>query len=254
MDPLYRPVIGVARTAFFALGLDFTIVGEHHVPRRGGAVMAINHLSYLDFTFAGLAARKQKRLVRFMAKKSTFEHRVTGPLMRGMRHIPVDRRAGTHALTTAVEALRRGEIVGVFPEGTMSQSFELKDFKSGAVRMAQEARVPLLPTTLWGAQRVWTKHVPRNLRRSRIPIHITVGTPMTVAPGDDTSAATARLWQVMHDQLEEQRREYPAMTGADLRFQPARLGGTAPTPRHAFAREEQDRTRTRDRFNRGSAR
>ena len=55
--------------------------------------MAINHIGYLDFTFAGLAARKSGRLVRFMAKQEVFGHRIAGPLMRGMRHIPVDRAA-----------------------------------------------------------------------------------------------------------------------------------------------------------------
>ena len=64
---------------------------SEHVPRTGGAVMAINHVGYLDFTFAGLAAQPAGRLVRFMAKKEVFDHRVSGPLMRGMKHIPVDR-------------------------------------------------------------------------------------------------------------------------------------------------------------------
>ena len=182
MDPVYIPIVGVARTAFFAMGIRFRIKGEEYVPRTGGAVLAINHQGYLDFTFAGLALRKHRRLARFMAKKSVFEHGVTGPLMRGMKHIPVDRRAGLGSLQAAVEALRRGEIVGVFPEATMSLSFELKEFKTGAARMAQEAGVPILPATVWGSQRVWTKHVPKNLRHSRIPIYVTIGAPMHVGP------------------------------------------------------------------------
>src|SRR4051812_9297968 len=125
--------------------------------------MVINHIGYLDFTYAGLAARPARRLVRFMAKQEVFTHKVSGPLMRGMHHIPVDREAGAGSYRTAVDALRAGEIVGVFPEATISRSFELKDFKAGAARMASEAGVPLLPTIIWGSQRGWTKGRPKRL-------------------------------------------------------------------------------------------
>lgn len=249
MDPVYRPIIGVARTVFFAQGLRFQILGEANVPRTGGAVMAINHTGYFDFTYAGLAARPHKRLVRFMAKKSVFDHPVAGPLMRGMKHISVDRHSGTGSFEAAVDALRRGEIVGVFPEATMSRSFELKAFKLGAARMAQEAGVPLLPTTLWGSQRVWTKEAPKHLGRSNIPILITVGAPMPVGPDEDVVAVTERLRDVMQAQLLAQQDAYPKLTGADLRYVPARLGGTAPTPEQAAAADLHDMTRTTDKFN-----
>ena len=93
-DRVYPPVIAAARAAFVGLGLQFSITGAENVPREGGAVMAINHTGWLDFTFAGLAAHPAGRLVRFMAKESIFEAPVAGPLMRGMKHIPVDREAG----------------------------------------------------------------------------------------------------------------------------------------------------------------
>ena len=249
MEPVYRPVVGVARVAFAGMGLKFRMLGREHVPRTGGAVLAVNHTGYLDFAFAGLALRKHRRLARFMAKKSVFEHGVTGPLMRGMKHIPVDRRAGLGSLQAAVEALRAGEIVGVFPEATMSLSFELKEFKSGAARMAQEAGVPILPCTLWGSQRVWTKHVPKRLGHSRIPLFVTIGEPIQVGPDDDVTEVTKRLHAVMQAQLEEQQAAYPRLTGADLRFLPARLGGTAPTMGEAKSKEEHDRMRAVDKFN-----
>ena len=168
----YPPVIALTRTVFRGLGLRFTISGEEHVPRTGGAVMAINHVGYLDFTFAGLAARPAGRLVRFMAKKEVFDHKVSGPLMRGMKHIPVDRQgAAGDSYRSAVTALQAGEIVGVFPEATISQSFELKEFKTGAVRMAQEAGVPLLPCIVWGSQRVMTKGRPKDLTRGTADPH-----------------------------------------------------------------------------------
>lgn len=250
MEFPYTPVIGLARTVFFLQGLKFTMRGEENVPTVGGAVMAINHTGYFDFTYAGLAARRSGRLVRFMAKKSVFGHRVSGPLMRGMKHIPVDRHAGQESFELALAALRGGEIVGVFPEATMSRSFELKAFKTGAARMARDAGVPLLPTTLWGSQRVWTKEAPKHRLRSNTAIHVTVGAPLHVAPDEDVTVATERLRSVMAAQLAAQQAVYPPWTGDDLRYLPARLGGTAPTPEEAAERDHRDMTRTEDKFTR----
>ena len=215
--------------------------------------MAINHTGYFDFTYAGLAARPRGRLVRFMAKKSVFGHRVTGPLMRGMKHIPVDRHAGQGAIEAGLAAVRAGEIVGIFPEATMSRSFELKPFKGGAARIARDGGVPLLPTTLWGSQRVWTKDAPKHRLRSNTPIHITVGQPMHLAADADLNEATEQLRLAMAGQLAAQQAAYPRMTGDDLRYLPARLGGTAPTPEQAHERDHHDMTRRVDKFNRGSS-
>jgi len=250
MEPVYSSVIGVARALFAFQGLKMRLRGLDHVPRTGGAVMMINHTGYFDFTYAGLAAQPSKRLVRFMAKKSIFSHRVAGPLMRGMKHIPVDRRDGKASFMRAVQSLKDGEIVGVFPEATMSRSFELKEFKPGAVRMAQEAGVPILPTTLWGSQRVWSKNTPKHLGRSNIPISVVIGEPFHVAPDENRAEATRRLQAVMEAQLRAQQAAYPPLTGDDLVFQPARLGGRAPTPEAAAAQDLADMTRTVDKFNR----
>ncbi|HVM26314.1 MAG TPA: lysophospholipid acyltransferase family protein [Mycobacteriales bacterium] len=242
MEPVYTPVVGLARAVFRALGLRFHVSGEEHVPRTGGAVMAINHVGYLDFTFAGLAARPAGRLVRFMAKKEVFDHKVAGPLMRGMKHIPVDRvSAPADSYRLAVEALRRGEIVGVFPEATISQSFELKEFKTGAVRMAMEAGVPLLPCVVWGSQRVFTKNRPKDLTRGT-PIRIVVGEPFSPASGSDPLEVTADLKRRMQALLEEARASYPGgpRTPADTWWVPAAQGGTAPTLEQAAAADAEE--------------
>ncbi len=181
-EVVYPAVIGLARVVFRVQGLRFTLQGTEHVPRQGGAVMVINHVGYMDFTYAGLAARPAKRLVRFMAKNDVFDHRISGPLMRGMHHISVDREAGSASFREALTALKNGEIVGVFPEATISRSFQLKEFKAGAVRMAAAARVPLLPAVIWGSQRVWTKDHPKQLGRTKTPITVRVGEPITVPP------------------------------------------------------------------------
>ena len=141
VEPVYAPVVADrARRSFKGLGLKIDVSGSENVPRTGGAVLASNHIGYLDFIFAGLGAHPAGRYVRFMAKDSIWKNPVAGPLMRGMKHIPVDRDAGAESFRVALDALKDGEIVGIFPEATISRSFELKDFKSGAARLAHGRR------------------------------------------------------------------------------------------------------------------
>lgn len=144
-DRTYRIVIAVLRALFGALGLRIDVRGAEHLPGHGPAVVVGNHTGYLDFAFVGYAATSRGRLVRFMAKESTFTNPVTGPLMRAMSHIPVSREQGAGAYRRASRLLSRGEVVGLFPEGTISRSWELKDFKPGAAALALEHRVPINP-------------------------------------------------------------------------------------------------------------
>jgi len=230
-DLVYPPVVAAAKLAFRGLGIRFDITGGENIPRSGGAVMAINHVSYLDFTFAGLAADPAGRFVRFMAKKEVFDHRVSGPLMRGMRHIPVDRTgAAADSYRAAVEALQAGEIVGVFPEATISEAWELKEFKTGAVRMALEAGVPLLPVVLWGGQRIYTKSRRPDLTRGT-HVRIVVGAPFTLGSEVDPLTGTAELKARMQALLDEARTTYAGRPRGpqDTWWVPAALGGTAPT-------------------------
>ncbi len=225
---------------FRALDLRIDVVGQEHVPATGGAVVVLNHTGFLDFALAGLPFwRERGRFVRFMAKQEVFTHRATGPLMRAMGHIPVDRSAGLAAFRLAVEALRAGELVGIFPEATISRSFCLKEFKSGAVRMARSAGVPLIPMTLWGSQRVWTKGRKPTLGAARhIPINMTIGAPLQPGRG---RAADATLIEVMNKLLDETRVRYPEAPGDDPWWMPAHLGGTAPTPERAAELDAQEK-------------
>ncbi|MEU1303445.1 lysophospholipid acyltransferase family protein [Streptomyces shenzhenensis] len=236
---VYRPVIGFARTLFKVWDLKIDCKGSENIPRSGGAVLVSNHISYLDFVFNGLAALPQKRLVRFMAKESVFRHKVSGPLMRGMKHIPVDRGQGNAAYAHALDSLRSGEIVGVFPEATISQSFTLKSFKSGAARLAQEAGVPLVPMAVWGTQRLWTKGHPRNFRRSHLPVTVRVGEMIEASRDQYAGAITRRLRERVQDLLDAAQRAYPGHPKGteDSWWLPAHLGGTAPTQEELRAAE-----------------
>jgi 1-acyl-sn-glycerol-3-phosphate acyltransferase len=228
---VYPPVIALAKTMFRVLDMRLTIEGSEHIPTSGGVVLACNHVSYLDFIFCGLGALPSKRLVRFMAKRSVFDNKISGPLMRGMRHIPVDRAAGLASYQQAVRALRAGEAVGVFPEATISRSFMIKQLKSGAARMAAEAGVPIIPVALWGTQRFWTKGRPRDLTQRHIPILISVGQPVSVADHDNLDSVTAHLRSRLQAMVDRLQTTYPDQPSSpdDAWWLPAHLGGTAPT-------------------------
>lgn len=226
---VYPPVVVFLKTFWRYLGLRFDFKGVENIPRDGGAILAMNHVAYLDFALIGTAALPVKRYVRFMAKKEIFENKIAGPLMRGMHHISVDRSSGSASFVAALRALKSGEIVGIFPEGTISVSFELKEFKSGAVRLAMGAGVPVVPAVIWGSQRIWTKKVKRDLKRNKYPISVTFGEPLYFTKADDVEEGEAQLRAAMQALLLDVQSHYPdSHEGA--RWAPVRLGGSAPAP------------------------
>lgn len=250
LDLTYPPIIFAAKTGFRALGQRFDMSGTEHVPRTGGVLLAVNHVGYLDFIYGGLAANPSGRKVRFMAKKEIFDHPVGGPVMRSMHHIAVDRGEGLASFRAAVDYLRAGEAVGIFPEATISRSMELKEFKTGAVRIAAEAGVPVVPVILWGTQRLLTKDHPKDFSRGKT-IAIKVGEPLHPT-GADPVAETAELRSRMDGMLEEVVTSYPAQEQPPGSWWvPARFGGSAPTPEEA---ERMDAEEKRLRAERRAAR
>jgi 1-acyl-sn-glycerol-3-phosphate acyltransferase len=239
-DLTYPPVILAAKTAFRLLGQRIELTGTEHVPRTGGVLLACNHVGYVDFVYGGLAANPSGRLVRFMAKRELFDHRVTGPLMRSLHHIEVDRGAGEASYRTAVDYLRGGEAVGIFPEATISRAMELKELKTGAVRIAAAAGVPLVPVILWGTQRLMTKDHPRDFSRGKT-IAIRVGAPLHPT-GADPVAETAQLHDAMSTLLGETIRAYPAEEQPPGSWWlPASYGGGAPTLAEAARLDDEEK-------------
>jgi 1-acyl-sn-glycerol-3-phosphate acyltransferase len=234
MEPVFRMLEIAGRTAVKATGTRITYQGLQHIPASGGAVMAINHTGYIDFLPAALAATHRKRRMRFMIKAELDDVAIVHFLIKHTKTIPVDRRAGADAYGVAVERLREGEIVGVYPEATISRSFELKEFKTGAIRMAQDAHVPIVPVIVWGAQRVWTKDHPKNVGRKNIPIAVAVGPEFE--PSESVPEALTQLRETMTALLHEVQEHYPHPAGEY--WVPHRLGGGAPTPAEASAIEE----------------
>ena len=235
-DRPYRAIIRLALVVFALFRFRFDVRGSEHVPATGGAIICSNHVSYFDFTFLGLGALPRRRLVRFMAKASVFSHGLSGPFMRAMRHIPVDRKAGAAAFEAAVRALKDGEVVGVFPEATISRSFTVKELKAGAARMAIDAGVPIIPAAVWGGHRIATKGHKVVLRRD-VAVTVILGEPIVPEPGEKVQPLLRRTRAAMEKVLDEAQRSYPQQpAGPDDRWWlPAHLGGTAPTPEEAAA-------------------
>lgn len=233
-DVFYRLVVRSFVALFMLLGLRITVRGVENVPRHGPAVLAINHTSYLDFALVGHAVARRSRLVRFMAKAATFDSHLTGPAMRTMRHIPVDRSRGAAAYRRATRKLTDGEVVGLFPEATISRSWTLKPFKLGAAALCVDVGVPLLPVVVWGGHRVLTVDGRWSLRRGRaVTVH--VGPAVVPAPGATVAEVDALLRAELAALLDLVQRTHPVdpSDDGDRWWLPAHLGGAAPNPETA---------------------
>jgi 1-acyl-sn-glycerol-3-phosphate acyltransferase len=206
--------------------------GEENIPDDGGAVLAVTHFGYLEFALVAWSVwRRDRRPVRFLATVGAFRNPIVGGLLRRLRQIPVDPRAGSGAYAAAVDALRSGSLVGIFPEAGVDASFTVRELKTGAVRLATEADVPLIPVAIWGGQRLLTReHRVRFGERFGIPVHIAFGTPLSLA--GEPHAASARLRTAMQKLVATLQHGYPD-DGAGQWWQPRAHGGSAPTPEEA---------------------
>ena len=243
VEKFYQGLVGFARRLMRAANIEVTVIGAENIPAESGALLAGNHTGYADFILMGTGPYLHgERLVRFMAKKSVFDVPVLGRLLKLMKHVPVDRAHGGASIAPAVEMLREGNLVGIFPEATISRSFELADFKTGAARIAHQAGVPLVPCVIWGSQRIWTKDLPKHFRN--VPVIVRYGEPVHLT--GDAEADTAELKRQMQLLLDASRSEYASLysDGAGEAWMPVALGGTAPTPEEAeelYARERAER-------------
>ncbi len=246
--PVYRAAAGLAFAVFRIQRWQFDVAGLEHVPHTGGAVIAANHCSFWDFFTVGWGPyRELGRPLRILAKESLFRTPVFGPIMTRAKHIPVHRGSGADALRSAVSALHDGELVLVLPEQTISTSFELLPFKTGAARMAAAAGVPLVPAASWGSQRFHT--VGQRPRWAwRLPVTVRFGEPIHPAEDAEPEAVTTELQHRVGTLLDRAQADYPdAPTPGDDWWLPARLGGSAPTQAEAIAELERLRTDWRQR-------
>ncbi|MGA8986413.1 lysophospholipid acyltransferase family protein [Aeromicrobium sp.] len=232
---IYTGLVTLVRLASWIGGHRTIRLGSRRLPATGGAVLAINHTSYVDFTYMGLEARtRDKRLIRFMGKVELRKNPILRWLMWGCKVIPVDRSAGHDSYLAAVAELRKGEIVGIYPEATISMSYEIKAMKSGAARMSLEAGVPIIPGIVWGSQRIAPKGRAKSLGRTKTPVMVTIGEPIpATGTADELTATLHAAMSALLLEVQDAYGEHPAGEP----WVPARLGGSAPTPAEAAALE-----------------
>lgn len=191
----------------------FDIDGIENVPARGPAILALNHRSYFDIIAAGAALVKRGRPVRVLAKKEMFEVPVLGPVFRALGTIRVERGSGSdEPLRDATKALEGGELVALFPQGTIPRGEAFFDpelqGRHGVARLAAQARVPVIPIGMWGTEKVW----PRN---SKVPfawnvtnpplVRVRVGQPVELRY-DDVDSDTRRIMAAIRELLPPEAR------------------------------------------------
>lgn len=195
---------------FVRHGLSYTIEGGHVIPRHGPAIVASSHSGYLDPLILGYLLDLQGRRARFLAKRELFEKRGLGWALRQAGQILVDRgtTAAARALEDATEALRQGEVVVIFPEGTISLDLDPMPGKKGAARLARMSGVPVTPVGLWGSHRILFKGRKPNWRLG-VAQTICVGPPVGVSAGDDLAEATDGIMEAISERVRRARELYP---------------------------------------------
>jgi 1-acyl-sn-glycerol-3-phosphate acyltransferase len=166
-------------------------LGRENIPRRGPVIVAANHLAVLDSFYLSLAARRQ---ITFLAKREYFDKvGIAGGLQRwffsALGQIPVDRRGGSTAspaIEAATQILERGGVWGIHPEGTRSPDGRLYRGRTGAVRVAIDTGVPLVPVAITGTR------PDRAIRWWRRRVVIEILDPLDLTPFRDSGAAGVR--------------------------------------------------------------
>lgn len=199
--------------------------GVQLIPRSGPVIVAANHRSYLDPIVLTAVGMRRGRKLRYLGKKEMFDAPVIGQAMQLLGQIKVDRGSGDSApLQHAVDALHRGEAIGIFPQGTIPRGeafYEAKlKARTGVARLAVEAEVPVVPVALWGTETIW----PRNHRVPRVgellarrPVYAKVGEPISLK-GDDFHVLADEVMDRITDLLPDDVRNPPKPTPAQIKL------------------------------------
>jgi 1-acyl-sn-glycerol-3-phosphate acyltransferase len=213
MLPTVDAAYGLARAVLLpplSYGFDWSVHGAASIPSSGPVILASNHVSYLDPLVLGYLGNLRGRRLRFLAKAELFDKPGLGFLLQSAHQIPVSRGTSDAAssLDGALAALRSGECVAVFPEGTISLDLEPMVGKSGTARVAIASGAPVVPVGLWGAQRIMFKGRKPRWRWGVAEVAV-VGTPLRFAPEDDVRDATDRIMAAICAAVAQARAAYP---------------------------------------------
>lgn len=175
----------------------WSISGIERLPPReqGGMILVMNHINWVDIPAVGAMLPFRYRL-SWLAKIEIFSHPLAGWFFRNMDVIPIRRgKRDLAALDAAAQALRNGAVLLIFPEGHRSRNGILQPGRGGAVRLAMQAGVPLVPMAITG-----TEHGFRGTLL-RKPVHITIGEPYRVEPLPDNKIPADVMEQLTNEMM-----------------------------------------------------
>lgn len=189
--------LAVVVVPVFSLLAKLRFVHPERLPRSGAYVLAVNHYSEIDPLVTAVGIWRLGRAPRFMAKESLFRVPVLGAALRATGMVPVARAA---TASTAKQSLAQAEAIAedgrgvvVYPEGTLTRDPDLWPMrgKTGAVRLALEAGVPLIPAAQWGAQEIMPRYGRLRLFPWRKPTTLSFGEPVDLSAyvGRESSAS-----------------------------------------------------------------
>lgn len=203
MEPWFgaiRAVVILPAWAYFSWRFE----DLHKLPRTGPVLLACNHASYLDPIANGYAVLKAGRNPRFLAKQELFSVPVVGAAARGTKQIPVRRGSKEREpLDRAEAALRAGEVVVVYPEGTVTKRPDglPMEGRTGVIRLALATGVPVTPMASWGSAPVWQKSGRGSLKPRR-PVWVKVGDPIDLSGAGDRADDHDALREMTADVME----------------------------------------------------
>ena len=182
-------------TPFFLAAFRPRVFATANVPRRGGVLIVSNHQSYLDPLLLGYGLRRE---LAFMARRSLFRNKWFGTLIRKLNAFPVTRSGpDAGAFREAVNRLRNGWALVVFPEGTRTRDGSIGPFRPGVSLIARRASVPVVPAVVEGPYRAWPRRGGMRLER----LSVAFGKPIMPAEYEhlNREALTKRLRETMLD-------------------------------------------------------
>ena len=202
--------------------------GMQHVPATGGVIVVTNHVSHVDPIAFAHFLFDHGRLPRFLAKEGLFRVFFVGQVLRGAKQIPVYRETtdASRAFSAAVDAVRRGECVAIYPEATLTRDPDEWPMvgKTGAARVALETGAPVVPIAQWGPQELLPPYAKRPHLFPRKTMHLRAGPPVDLSDlagrpidGPLLREVTERLMAAISTLLEEIRGEQAPVTRFDVR-------------------------------------
>ena len=200
------------------------IEGLENVPKKGPAIIAANHVSFLDSFFIPLVIKRRK--VTYLAKADYFKSWKTSWFFKGVGQISCEREGGSksqQSLEIALDVLKDGMLLGIYPEGTRSPDGKLYKGRTGVARLALTANVPVIPVGLIGTDEVMPKSAKFPRLRGRIGVKVRIGKPLDFSrfAGKERDRFALRsvtdeiMFEIMELSGQEYRDEYASKTPSE---------------------------------------